>query len=38
MTAIVAPLSDQDLEDLAAYYARQEGLYKIDAGLGVETP
>ena len=38
MTAIVAPLSDQDLEDLAAYYAAQEGLYRIDAGVGVETP
>ena len=38
MVAIVAPLSDQDLEDLAAYYARQKGLYRIDAGIGVETP
>ena len=37
MVAIVAPLSDQDLEDLAAYYADQKGLHKIDAGLGVET-
>ncbi len=38
MVAIVQPLSDQDLEDLAAYYARQKGLYRIDAGVGVETP
>ena len=38
MVAIVAPLSDQDLEDLAAYYADQEGLYRIDAGLGAGTP
>ena len=38
MVAIVQPLSDQDLEDLAAYYSRQKGLYQIDTGLGVETP
>ena len=38
MVAIVQPLTDQDLEDLAAYYARQKGLYRIDAGIGVETP
>ena len=38
MVAIVQPLSEQDLADLAAYYARQKGLYQIDAGLGAETP
>ena len=38
MVAIVQPLTDRDLEDLAAYYARQKGLYRIDAGVGVETP
>lgn len=38
MVAIVQPLSEQDLEDLAAYYARQKGLSEIDTGLGVETP
>ena len=38
MIAIVQPLSDQDLQDLAAYYARQKGLYRINAGIGVETP
>ena len=38
MIAIVQPLSDQDLEDLAAYYANQKGLYQIDAGLGAGTP
>ena len=38
MKAIVDPLSDQDMEDLAAYYAAQEGLSKIDAGRAVGTP
>ena len=38
MIAIVQPLSDRDLEDLAAYYADQKGLYQIDAGLGAGTP
>ncbi len=38
MVAIVAPLSEQDLEDLAAYYAAQTGLYPIDAGLLAGTP
>ena len=38
MAAIVAPLTEQDMEDLAAYYARQEGLRSIDAGLGRGTP
>ena len=38
MVTIVQPLSDQDLKDLAAYYAAQEGLYQIDAGVGVEIP
>ena len=38
MVAIVQPLSEEDIKDLAAYYASQEGLYKIDAGLGSGTP
>lgn len=38
MVAIMQPLSEEDIEDLAAYYASQEGLYQIDAGLGSETP
>ena len=38
MQAIVLPLSEQDMEDLAAYYAAQEGLSKIDAGRAVGTP
>ena len=38
MQAIVMPLSDQDMEDLAAYYAAQKGLFKIDAGLGAGAP
>ena len=38
MKAIVDPLSEQDMEDLAAYYAAQKGLYAIDAGLGTEVP
>lgn len=38
MVAIVQPLSEEDIEDLAAYYASQEGLYQIDAGLGSGTP
>ncbi len=38
MTAIVQPLSEPDLEDLAAYYASQKGLREIDAGRGVDTP
>ena len=29
MAGIVAALSDQDMRDLAAYYASQEGLYSI---------
>ena len=29
MTGIVAALNDQDMRDLAAYYASQEGLYSI---------
>lgn len=38
MVAIVQPLSEEDIKDLAAYYAAQEGLYRIDAGLGSGTP
>ena len=38
MVAIVQPLSERDLEDLAAYYASQKGLRQIDAGRGVESP
>lgn len=38
MVAIVQPLSEEDIEDLAAYYASQKGLYQIDAGLGSGTP
>ncbi len=38
MVAIVQPLSEEDIEDLAAYYAGQKGLYQIDAGLGTEIP
>lgn len=38
MVAIVQPLSEEDIADLAAYYASQEGLYQIDAGLGSGTP
>lgn len=30
MAGIVAALNDQDMRDLAAYYASQEGLYSID--------
>ncbi len=29
MSGIVATLSDQDMKDLAAYYASQEGLYNV---------
>ena len=38
MTALVAPLSEQDMEDLAAYYASQKGLHSIDAGRMRGTP
>ena len=38
MVAIVQPLSEEDIKDLAAYYASQEGLYRIDAGIGSGTP
>ena len=38
MTALVAPLSAQDLADLAAYYARQQGLQPVSAGWSEETP
>jgi cytochrome c553 len=30
MVGMVAALSDEDLKDLAAYYASQKGLYDID--------
>ncbi len=30
MAGIVAALNDQDMRDLAAYYASQEGLFAID--------
>ncbi len=38
MKAIVDPLSDEDMEDLAAFYASQKGLRKIDAGRLKEIP
>ena len=38
MVAIVQPLSEKDLEDLAAFYAAQKGLYRIDAGITSKTP
>ena len=38
MAALVVPLTEQDMEDLAAYYARQEGLRSIDAGLTSAIP
>lgn len=38
MTALMAPLSAQDLEDLAAYYARQRGLEPVSAGWSQEIP
>ncbi len=38
MAAIVVPLTEQDMEDLAAYYARQDGLRSIDAGRTRGTP
>ena len=30
MAGMAAPLSEQDIHDLAAYYARQNGLLKLD--------
>lgn len=38
MTALMAPLAAQDLEDLAAYYARQQGLEPVSAGWSNEMP
>ncbi len=38
MKVIVDPLSDLDMQDLAAYYASQKGLRKIDAGRLKEIP
>ena len=38
MKALVEPLSEEDMEDLAVYYAKQKGLYSIDAGLGTKVP
>jgi cytochrome c553 len=34
MIGMVAPLSEQDMEDLAAYYATQHGLQAIKIGVG----
>ena len=34
MTGIVAALSDQDMQDLAAYYASLPGLHSIDLAAG----
>lgn len=38
MTALAAPLSAQDMADLAAYYARQKGLRPTPAGWSKEAP
>ena len=38
MAAIIVPLSETDMEDLAAYYASQSGLYPIDAGRLKDVP
>ena len=38
MTALAAPLSAQDMADLAAYYARQKGLRPASAGWSKEAP
>lgn len=32
MAGMAAPLSDEDIEDLAAYFSRQKGLYDTPAG------
>ena len=38
MTALVVPLSVQDMADLAAYYARQKGLRPASAGWSKDLP
>lgn len=38
MTALAAPLSAQDMADLAAYYARQKGLRPASAGWSKDAP
>jgi cytochrome c553 len=38
MQGMAAPLSEQDIEDLAAYYSQQKGLVTLESGAAVPPP